>query len=111
MKELFWPIRTGATLVDIWSVAHLCAFFVLGMNAQAIGLTLAVGFGGAFCTALLVGIGWELLEAHLESLEASKPPEYRRRIRHPERWKNRWIGDPAVDLAGFALGLWAFTLQ
>jgi hypothetical protein len=97
-KEHFWPIKTGITFFDKWSVVHLTGWFTLGANLQAIYL----GFWVSFVILLLTAFGWEILERTL----------LKKKIEHPESWLNSWVSDPIVDMIGGLLGIWfVLTIQ
>ena len=101
----FWPIRTGATVLDAWSVVHLCFWIVVGANWQALALkNKALHTWWLPYTVVLAGaLLWEVFEGQvLEKLGF---------VCYPELWYNRWLSDPLVGLAGVALGLWLVRQQ
>jgi len=104
MSDLFWPPRTGQTLLDRWSIVHFAFFLVLGADwcgvglpakLEAYGLPHVCVVAAAYFVALTLGLAWELAEGVLEQWGL---------VKHPESKLNRWVSDPIVDLAGFAAG-------
>ena len=100
-----WPIKTGQSLIDVWSICHMAAFLVIAFNVEALGIAGALGIPLALGLGLSIGLAWEGWETVLEWFDKRRTVE-KRYIKHPERWRNHWIGDPIVDIVGFVLGLY-----
>jgi hypothetical protein len=104
-----WPIRTGQTVVDVWSVCHLCFWVVYGFNFWAVCLRAHytppwwVGYTLAVAAALLFALAWELLEGFYLEKHGW--------VLFKEIWFNRWLSDPLMAVLGTALGLYLVRLQ
>jgi hypothetical protein len=100
-----WPIQTGTTMFDVWSIVHLCFWLVLGANWEAVRVSRhwqqcwAAVLGSTLALALL----WEVFERWY-----AEPHGW---VAHPEVWFNRWLSDPLVGLTGVALGILLISRQ
>lgn len=98
----FWPVHTGASLFDFWSLIHLAFWFIIGSQVAAMmkakgwkALPLVISVG------LIVAYGWEIFERHAERLW---PLVWN----SPESWVNSWISDPLMCVLGLAIGWWGY---
>jgi hypothetical protein len=102
----FWPVRTGETFFDVWSIVHFAVWLIFGANVEALMQThgrkplLTVA---AYGTGLVFALLWEQFER--------KVLEPRRIVAFPEVWFNRWISDPLMSPAGAAVGMWLIGRQ
>jgi hypothetical protein len=79
-----WPIRTGKTFIDVWSLIHLAFWFTASGIMRARGvrgwLLWTVAIGGAYA--------WEVIEKFY-----FEPHGW---VRFPESALNRWLSDPLM---------------
>lgn len=95
----FWPIRTGKTFFDVWSICHFASGVVIG---YVVG-SQTNRFWLFFLISLALGYAWEVVEDEME--------RWTKMVKHHEVWFNRWISDPMVVLAGSMLGYWLVSMQ
>jgi hypothetical protein len=95
-----WPIRTGKTFFDTWSICHFVAGMLIGYNlgAQDVGLPLFV------VITLALGFAWEVVERFIEKYAPQM-------VKHPESPLNSWVSDPIMVLLGGLLGYWLVSFQ
>lgn len=87
-----YPMETGKTLFDLWSLVHFCGWLALGSNCVAANFP-----NWAVWTTLVAStVIWETLERTLIS----------HMIQHPESFINSFIGDPISNSLGFWLGVY-----
>jgi hypothetical protein len=84
-----WPIRTGQTFFDAWSVIHLCFWVFIASNFFA--LKIPMFKAGVVC--LFIAFLWEIFERFAE-------PAWPAIWRHPESWINSWVSDPLTAILG-----------
>lgn len=94
IQEWFWPIRTGETFFDVWSIVHFCTFLGFGATLQATKLPL----WAVLLILLTLGFGWEVVERYV--------PFIHMHVKNPESWLNSWISDPIIDMLGGGVGIW-----
>lgn len=89
-----WPIRTGQTFFDTWTICHLCFWIVFGYNFVAVCLRRkwVDRLPWALLLALVGAYAWECFEGFVL--------EPRGWVMFQEVWFNRWISDPFVALVG-----------
>lgn len=100
-----WPIKTGKTFFDVWSVCHCFFWVVLGFNWGALAPKhkwMALAWL-PFAVTLVLALLWEVAEKWY-----FEPHGW---VLHPEVWYNRWLSDPLVGLIGMGLGLWLVSKQ
>jgi len=105
MPAWLWPVKTGRTFVDLWTICHLCFWVVIGFNWGALALKNKAlhSWWLPYLCALAGAFLWEVFEGQvLERLGV---------VRYPEVWFNRWLSDPLVALVGVGLGLWLVNRQ
>lgn len=100
LPNWLWPIRTGKTFFDVWSVVHLAAGLIIGADLFSQDWSLWKTFVGA----VVLGYAWELVETFIEW----KWPGV---VKHPEGKLNRWVSDPWMVVAGAMLGAWLISYQ
>lgn len=103
-----WPIHTGVSFFDIWSIAHFAFWIFVGSmlwSFQPRQLTTPVlvrinmvlkGFQLVGC--LTIAYGWEVFERFAEE----HWPQF---WLNPEVWYNSWISDPLTCVLGI-LFMW-----
>jgi hypothetical protein len=84
-----WPIRTGKTLFDVWTVCHIAFWVVVGFDLQAIGLAFWPSLGITYVGATV----WELFERQAEK-------RWPRIWKNPEAAINSWVGDVLIAATG-----------
>lgn len=95
--KAFWPIITGKTFLDRWSIVHLAFWFIVGANVESIRQLHPVASISLAYIAGMVGAGlWELFETKLENWGF---------VKHKESPLNRWVSDPLMAPVGMALGV------
>ena len=92
MTNILWPIRTGETFFDEWSLVHFAFWFVIGANLAALKAPPWLCW-----TVFIVGaLAWEIVEKFVVDGMLGW-------VAHPERWFNSWISDILVaPIGGFA---------
>ena len=91
-----WPIHTGITFFDYWTVAHIAFWFVVGSSLAGIKMRRAV----AYIYCFWVAIGWEVFERFAES-------HWPTLWLSPESWLNSWVSD--IAMTGFVIvAFWGF---
>ena len=98
MLEWFWPVRTGQTFFDLWSIVHFCTFVGLGASVQALDKPLWM----TLIVLLVFAFGWEVIEAYTPIHNL---------VKFPESWLNSWVSDPIVDMLGGAVGIWLVKIM
>lgn len=96
----FWPIVTGKTFFDGWSIVHLAFWIVFGSTLAAFH----VGEDKTMWWMLGIALGWEIFE---------RLAEYMWPIvwAHPESWLNSWISDPLMGVLGVLIGYLIYRNQ
>lgn len=94
-----WPIKTGQTFFDTWSICHVCFWLVYGYNFVAVCLkykwTVSLELG--VLLALVCAYVWECFEGfYLEP---------RGWVMFQEIWFNRWVSDPLMAIIGAMIGI------
>lgn len=94
-----WPIKTGQTFFDTWSICHLCFWMVYGYNFVAVFLKRkkVAPMWAALLLALIGAYAWECFEGFYLEKHGW--------VMFQEVWFNRWLSDPLVALAGTAAGV------
>jgi len=87
-----WPIVTGVTFIDVWTVFHVIFWMLMGSVVWSFRLSKGVGFSICFIVAYL----WELFE----SIAFVRWPEV---WAAPESWLNSLVSDPLTCPIGFFL--------
>ena len=94
MMSWLWPIRTGRTFFDVWSLVHFAFWFVVGSvpwsTKMSRPLALGLCLGGAYA--------WEVFERYAEK-------RWPNLWLNPESWQNAWISDPLMCMLG-VLSVW-----
>jgi len=80
-----WPVKTGKTLLDVWTVCHIAFWLVLGFNLAAFHASFVQSMALCYLGACV----WEVVERYGEKFF----PEI---WAHPEKWWNSWIGDALI---------------
>lgn len=95
MLKWFWPIRTGITFLDYWSLSHFGFWFVVGATLA----TASRGWVAVCCLA--VAFGWEVFERFAEVT-------WPRVWLSPESWVNSWISDPLMCILGLLVAWYGY---
>jgi hypothetical protein len=95
MLEYFWPIVTGYTFLDVWTLPHLGFWCVIGSIIWALKGSKWLGVEICFLLALL----WETFEYFIAF------PLWPNHWLDPESWINSLISDPLTCIIGY-LGIW-----
>jgi len=78
-----WPIVTGITVVDVWTLPHLGFWIVVGSTLRPLKVNCWVAYIGCFAASLI----WEVFE-----IFAFK--QWPGLWEDPESWVTSWIGAP-----------------
>jgi hypothetical protein len=89
-----WPIVTGVTFIDVWTLPHLGFWVVVGSTCWAFKLEKYWSFG----ISLVAAFAWE----GFEKVAETRWPE---RWQDPESFINSAISDPLTCVIGF-WGIW-----
>lgn len=99
-----WPIKTGESFFDLWSLTHFAFWYVVGADVKALQAAGKVkGLLYPLLLALAFAFVWELVERY--------GFEPRGLVVFPERWWNRWISDPLMAVVGVWVGWWVVKHQ
>lgn len=100
-----WPIKTGQSFFDTWTICHFAFWTVAGFNWGAIALRNRAmhAWWLPLVVALAGALLWEVIE-----WQVFEPLGF---VRYPEVWFNRWVSDPLVGVAAMLFGLWAVHHQ
>lgn len=96
--EWLWPIRTGKTLIDVWTIFHLAFWVFMGSNFWAVQRyidrprAMLAGLCGAYL--------WELFERYAER----KWPNV---WLTPESLVNSYVSDPLTCVLGMLFAWYA----
>lgn len=97
-----WPIRTGKTLFDVWTVCHIAFWVVVGFDFHAIDLSF---FPPALAITLAGASAWEVFERYGEK-------RWPKIFKHPESALNSWVGDVLIaSTGGMSAGYYLQGLQ
>lgn len=94
MTRWLWPVVTGRTFFDVWSVVHLAFWLVVGANIRALVKGPRVT---AYAACIAAAYAWEVFEKWW-----MEPRGY---VLHPESWLNRWLSDPLMCVLGVLAGV------
>lgn len=92
--DWLYPIRTGRTFLDVWTIVHVCFWVYFGSLTWSFQLNRWFSMG--LCLAL--AFAWEVFERIMEP----KKPEI---WLTPESWLNAWVSDPLTCVVG-VLFIW-----
>lgn len=100
-----WPIRTGKTFFDTWTIIHLCFWMVVGgvWDSVRSARFWPNRWGAVLTVTLTLALAWECFEKWY-----AEPHGW---VEHPEVWFNRWLSDPLVGLIGVTLGIILISRQ
>lgn len=97
MMQYLWPIKTGVTFFDYWTIAHLAFWWVVGSSLAALDkrgfVWLCACLGGAFV--------WETFE---QGAHRWWPGVWQ----NPESWVNSWLSDPLMCIIAVLLAWWGY---
>jgi hypothetical protein len=100
-----WPIQTGQTFFDTWSICHLCFWIVYGYNyvATCLKRKAPAKLWQALLVALIFAYAWECFEGFV-----LEPHGW---VMFKEVWFNRWLSDPLMAVVGTVGGLYLVRKQ
>ena len=100
-----WPIRTGQTFFDTWTICHFCVWLVFGYNFVAVYLKRQQipPVWLALLLAMTMAYAWEFIEAFYLEKHGW--------VMFKEVWFNRWVSDPLMAILGTALGVFLVKRQ
>lgn len=100
-----WPIKTGRTFFDVWSICHFAFWLVFGFNWGAVALRNKSEHAWwlPYVVAVVGALLWEVVEG-----QVFEPLGF---VRHPEAWFNRWLSDPLVAVIAVLFALWLVRHQ
>lgn len=100
LNSWLWPIKTGVTIVDYWTLSHLAFWFWIGSSIAG------MSFSRFWLMLSCVGVAfaWEFIERFAERAW----PQF---WLSPEGWINSWASDPltcviAVLVAWYGYDHW-----
>ena len=96
----FWPIRTGRTFFDVWTIFHLSFWLFFGSCSWA--ARHYIDKPHALLIGLTMAYGWEIFERYAER----KWPNI---WLNPESPLNSYVSDPLTCLVGILFAWWALT--
>lgn len=102
--EWLWPIKTGRTFFDVWSVVHFAFWLVVGANVETFHQLGKLGLGLGLLLGMTHAFFWEVIERYIEI-------KYPVVVKFHEAWWNRWISDPLMCLLGMAAGFALISVQ
>jgi hypothetical protein len=94
----FYPIRTGQTFFDVWSIFHLAFWVFMGSNFWA--AQKFIERPRAMLVGLCLAYGWELFERYAEH----KWPDV---WLTPESHLNSYVSDPLTCVLGMLFAWYA----
>lgn len=92
--DWLWPIKTGRTIIDVWTIVHVCFWVYFGSITWSFQWNRWYSMLG--CLAL--AFGWEAFE---RIMEPKKPDIWLT----PESWANAYVSDPLTCIVG-VLFIW-----
>ena len=98
----FWPVKTGRTFLDVWSVVHFAFWLIVGADIRALTSTQTARIVG-FEVCVVLAYAWEVFERLVL--------EPRGFVAHPESLVNRWLSDPLMCVLGVGAGMWMISKQ
>ena len=87
---------TGQSLIDIWTLVHLCFWIVVGSTLWAFKAPKLK----SVVVCWLISLAWEVFEVFAFKLWPDKWQD-------PESWYNSFISDPLTSIIGVLLIWWA----
>lgn len=92
-SQYFWPIQTGRTFFDAWTIVHIAFWLVVGANMG--NPTLKISIWACWLTFIVGAVIWEVVEKFVVHQMLGW-------VAFPEVWYNSWISDILVaPLGGF----------
>ena len=92
----FWPVRTGQTFIDVWTIFHLAFWVFMGSTLWAVKMPLPNALLGGVAAAYC----WELFERYAEQ-------RWPTIWLNPESWLNSYVSDPLTCVVGVAFAFYA----
>jgi hypothetical protein len=101
---IFWPIKTGQTFFDVWTIFHLSFWIFMGSNFW--NIQKFINRPQAMLIGICLSYVWEIFERYAER----KWPNI---WLSPESFINSYISDPMTCVIGilfawFALDNWRY---
>jgi hypothetical protein len=95
--DWLWPIKTGKTFFDYWSLIHFFFWAVVGSTFAHTAMGRTKVFGICMALAYL----WEFMERYLEV-------KYPNVFLTPESWVNSYVSDPLMCVIGLLVAWYGF---
>lgn len=93
-----WPISTGKSAVDVWTIFHLAFWIYMGSNFWSFNTW--IDRPRAMLIGLVLAYLWEIFERYAE-----------RKWPHmwltPESWYNAYVSDPLTCVVGMLFAWYA----
>jgi len=100
--EWLWPIKTGRTFFDIWTIEHIAWWIFFSANLEVLWWKGRTWIGILFWLGL--SISWEAIERIYFEPHGL--------VKHPEVWFNSWVSDIFIaNLFGLIVGMWIARAQ
>lgn len=96
LLKWLWPIRTGLTIIDVWTLFHTAFWLFAGSCFWSWKIPLEP----AITVALSLAYVWEAFERFAE-------PRWPHLWLNPESWANSYISDPLTAIVGVAFAYYA----
>jgi hypothetical protein len=100
MMTWLWPIKTGKTFIDVWSIVHLSFWVYAGSLAWSLFGLADKQKSRVLALSVCLGLAylWEVFEYFMA-------PRYPDIWLTPESWFNSWVSDPLTCILG-VLFIW-----
>lgn len=87
--DWFWPVRTGKTVLDVWTIMHVAFWVYMASNFYSFGVTR----NRALFLGVVLSFAWEFFERFAEH----QWPDI---WQHPESFANAYVSDPLTSVLG-----------
>jgi len=99
-----YPVKTGITFFDVWTIFHLSFWVFMGSNFW--NIQRFVSRPQAMIIGLVLSFAWEFFERFAEK-------QWPALWKNPESWWNSYLSDPLTCVVGmlfawYALDHWRF---
>lgn len=96
--EWLWPIRTGITFFDYWSIAHFGFWFFVGSTVARNQDREKI-----FFACMMFAYAWESFERYAERF-------WPHIWQNPESWVNSLLSDPLMCVIGLLLAFHGYDM-
>lgn len=98
--KYLWPIKTGETFFDVWSIPHITFWIFIGSALWPFLRLLPWAERAWYVAAcLVVALAWEVFEHYMVPL---RPDMWL----HGESFVNSWVSDPLTCVVGVVWMMW-----